>query len=109
MPAWMSRTLSAVPMVNPEVARTAALSTRELPAAIIASGVEQAPGAVPCACKETALAAASASMYVAVLSMFQIYTNRFSGGPAERSIPLDKRAAGELLLSRSPLCLGLVA
>src|SRR3954453_2569695 len=92
----MSRTLSAVPMVKPDVARTAALSTRELPAAIMASGVEQAPGAVSCACRETALAAASASMYVAVLSMFQIYTNRFSGGPAETQYPIRQKGCGRV-------------
>jgi hypothetical protein len=76
-----------VPALSPAVDRTAALSTLELPLATIASGVEQAPGAVPCARKETALVAASASTTVTILHITEIYTNRFSGGPAAGAHP----------------------
>jgi hypothetical protein len=99
----MSWTLSGDPVESPAEDRMAAVSTREAPLTTIDSGVEQAPGAVSWAYKGAALAATSATIYVAIFRIAQIYTIGFSIGPAVVSFPIrQKKAAGELLFSRGP-------
>src|SRR2546423_390762 len=87
MAVWISWTLSCPPVDRPAVERTAALSMREFPVTTMASGVEHAPGALSWAYREAAPAAVSASVYVAIFRITQIYTSQFGGGPRRREHP----------------------
>src|SRR2546430_12739270 len=87
----MSCTLSAAPVDSPAVARTLAVSIRELPLTTIDSGVEQAPGALSCAYNGAALSAANASIHETILRITQIYTSQFGRGPRRRASTLIRQ------------------